>query len=131
LSEPFYLKKDREAAEKVARLIALPLPADRHCLGNEGEFDPWGLFPSLYGSYNREFDDLAIGVLCDIRNGVSDGQRDDLAAEMFREMLCTSGLCDYGSSPRVCFPTEHFREMLPALIEKWRAYSQIVWGAHG
>jgi len=90
-------------------------------------FDPWDLFPCLYGSYSKDFDDMALDVLRDIRAG--DVRRDDLASQMFREMLCTANLCDYGTSPRVCFATEQFKEVLPALIEKWEAYSLVSWGA--
>lgn len=54
--------------------------------------------------------------------------RRDLGAEMFREMLCVIGLCNYGTSPRVCFPEQVLRDRLPELIEKWRAYSLVQWG---
>ena len=121
-------KVDREAGEKLAALLALPMPENSDMLGIEGEFCPWELFPSLYGSYSSEFDELAIEVLCNIRDGWKPDQRNDLAAEMFREMLCTAHLCDYGTSPRSCSPTTRFGELLPALIEKWTAYSRLAWG---
>lgn len=114
------------AAAKVAALLAMPLPVTHEMLGIEGEFFPWELFPAIYGSYSSDFDDLAIAVLCDLRDQtyLSKG----LATEMFREMLCVLDLCDYGSSPRVCFPTEQFRALLPDLIEKWMQYRCIAWG---
>jgi hypothetical protein len=118
-------KADREAAENLAALLALPFPEDgfdRH----DGTFDPWCLFPSLYGSYSGEFDRCAIEVLTELSQ--SKWVRSDLGAEMFREMLCTASLCDYGTSPRVCFPTKDFRPLVPVLLEKWKAYSLIVWG---
>lgn len=120
------MKIEREASERVAALLALPMPERADMLGLEDEFDPWRLLPSLYGSYSSEFDKLAIEVLCDIRD--VEPRRTDLAAEMFREMLCTTNLCTYGTSPRCCFPTTEFRRLLPALIERWRSYAELAWG---
>lgn len=113
------------AASRVRDLLARPMPSGPDEMGYEGEFDPWGLFPSLYGSYDSEFDKCAIEVLCEVRG--SQRVRSDLAADMFREMLCTADLCDYGSSPRVCFATPQFKALLPSLIESWRTYSNIAW----
>lgn len=114
------------AAAKVAEIFARPMPEDREVMGCEGDFDPWDIFPTLYGSYSSAFDKLAVEVLTDIlHNRVN---RDDLAGEMLREMLCTARLCDYGTSPRVCFPTQEFRALLPALIDKWAAYATLAWG---
>lgn len=112
-------------AAKVREILARPMPESADMLGVEGEFDPWDIFPALYGSYDSAFDRLAIDVLCDVRD--LKHRRDDLAADMLREMLCTADLCDYGSNPRVCFPTTQFAEILPALIEKWRAYAALAW----
>lgn len=115
----------KTAAKHVAAMLALPaIPPNK--LYSDGEcFDPWDLFPSLYGSYSSDFDDLAIAVLEDIRDRAH--RHDDLASEMFREILCTSGLCNYGTSPRVCFPTIEFAPLLPALIDKWKEYASIMW----
>lgn len=127
MSEPYYMRVEREAVEKLDALLAVPQmdPSERRDC--DTEFDPWRLFPSLYGSYSSEFDDLAIEVLCSIRDGYKPGQRRDLASEMFREMLCTTGLCSYGTSPRACFPTTGFAQRLPALIEKWTEYRRLQW----
>jgi len=123
--EPWYLKAEREAAERVEALLKLPIPEHETELGSEGYFDPWGLFP-LYGSYSGDFDECALDVLRELASGKK--LRDDLAAEMFREILCYMNLCAYGTSPRVCFPTSAFKELLPDLIEKWQAYSDLQWG---
>ena len=129
MDEPEYLKHPRQAAEKCAAILALPMPESADMFGSAGLFNPWDLFPSLYGSYNSEFDEMAIEVLCDILDRNKPGRRQDLAAEMFREMLCTASLCDYGTSPRTCFPTMEFAKILPDLIEKWRAWSARFWEA--
>jgi len=124
MDEPWYMKVDREAAEKVATLLQKPIPERRDMQDAEEEFDPWGIFP-LYGSYSSDFDELAIQVLEELRDHRKD--RDDLAAEMFREILCNMNLCDYGTSPRVCFATSYFEPLLPDLIEKWKSYSRLMW----
>ncbi len=129
--EGFYLpeelwcqKVDREAAEELQAMLALP--NDEQGYMSEGEsFDPWDLFPLLYGSYCGSFVRCAIEVLSELKDG--EKRRDDLGAEMFREMLCNKHLCDYGTSPRVCFPTSNFRPLLVPLIEKWKAYSLVKW----
>ena len=127
MEELLVYKAYREAAKKCVALLALPLP-ESDMVGIGDTFDPWELFPALLGSYSPDFDELAIEVLKSMHTGYRCGQRNDLASEMFREMLCTSNLCDYGSSPRACFPTEEFKVLLPSLIEKWILYSQIAWG---
>lgn len=111
---------------QIDTLLAKPAIPGRDTPFSDGEhFDPWELFPALYGSYSSAFDELAIDVLCDIRDGTH--KRADLAAQMFREMLCTSDLCEYGTSPRVCFATTEFQARLPLLIERWREYAALQW----
>ncbi|PDT15915.1 hypothetical protein CO670_15595 [Rhizobium sp. J15] len=125
MSEELWCQKaDREAAEKVAALLQKPMPS-RDDMRDIEEFDPWDIFP-IYGSYDSAFDEMAIEVLEELK--AHSKKRDDLAAEMFREMLCKMNLCDYGTSPRVCFPTSNFEPLLPAFIEKWKAYSKMQWG---
>ena len=121
----FYEAQEQRANDAVDTLLAKP-PIPEDGAYSDGEcFNPWDLFPSLYGSYSSAFDEMAIAVLTDIRDGTF--KRDDLASEMFREMLCTLGLCDYGTSPRVCFASTRFKVTLPRLIERWREYADIYW----
>lgn len=89
------------------------------------DFDPWELFPAVYGCYSSAFDDMALEVLASLIDKTFPVET--LAHEMFREMLCTAGLCDYGSSPRVCFPTAEFSEVLPSLRYKWAQYADAKW----
>ena len=131
MSEAWYQKAERKAGEELAELLAKPSAPSHDLIGVIDEktdqiqyFDPWDIFP-LYGSYSSAFDDMAITVL----ENISDGNRkkETLAHEMFREMLCKKNLCDYGTSPRVCFPTEEFQELLPELITKWKQYRKLMW----
>lgn len=121
----FYAQREQEAITKLDALLALPsIPADG--LYSDGEcFNPWKLFPAVYGTYSSAFDDMALAVLTDLNERAFNAT--DLAGEMFREMLCTAGFCDYGTSPRTCFATTTFTVRLPRLIERWREYSRIHW----
>jgi hypothetical protein len=122
------------AAEKVRAELAKPLPVDQYEIGGDDTFDPWALFPCLYGSYSQAFDDMALLVLRNMelarqdRYDEQDWAGEGLAHEMFREMLCNAELCNYGTSPRVCFVNREFGEMLPELIAKWEAFSEVHWG---
>lgn len=119
-------QKDKDAAAAVARMLEKPAPpAGEEMYDHAAHFDPWDLFPSLYGTYSSDFDELALDVLTDVRDRTF--HRDDLAGKMFREMLCTAGLCAYGTSPRTCFPTPEFEPLLPRLVEKWAEYARITW----
>ena len=119
------------AIDELKAQLAKPISDREDGMASVEEFDPWEIFPSLYGSYSSEFDDMAILVLGNIINKRW-GEGEGLAHEIFREMLCTAGLCDYGTSPRGCFPNYSIKgieEMLTALLEKWRAYRIANWGA--
>ena len=119
-------EREDAAAAKVAAILALPMPESRVMLGCEGDFDPWDIFPALYGSYDSDFDKCAIETLIEIRDCKK--VRHDLGSEMIREMLCVADLCDYGTSPRICFPNTKFKELLTPLIEKWEDYAVLAWG---
>ncbi len=125
--------KENEAVEKVRGELAKPMAECREVHGGDDTFDPWALFPCFYGSYSKAFDDMALDVLRHLQYGV-ERRYDDivwgkeaLAHQMFREVLCNANLCDYGPSPRVCFATQPFKEVLPALIAKWQSYSEMQW----
>ena len=119
----YYQRLEKEATNELRALLDKPL-SEYEAPGSD-EFDPWEMFP-LYGSYSSEFDEVALTVLKNIAHTTYENE--NVAHEMFREMLCTKGLCDYGTSPRVCFPTEGFKQMLPEYIEKWEKYSERMWG---
>lgn len=125
--EPWYQRVDREAAERVAAELAKPMPEERDDLMDADRFHPWNILPAIHGNYSSDFDDCAIEVLTALIENNFNG-RHDLAAEMLREMLCVANLCDYGSSPRVCFPTPGFAALLPELLARWKDYYQLHWG---
>lgn len=119
----YYAKKEAEAVEEVKALLARPQSFSD--FPSSDEFDPWEIFP-FYGSYSSAFDDMALQTLENILDG--NRREESLAHEMFREVLCHKNLCDYGTSPRVCFPTSAFKELLPQLIENWKHYYKVAWG---
>jgi hypothetical protein len=123
MAEGWYAKKEREAAEKLVAMLALPINDGYMSTGEY--FDPWSLFPCVYGSYGGDFDRCAIDVLTEIKD--KEKRRRDLGAEMFREMLCNASLCTYGTSPRVCFATMEFEPLLPDFIEKWKQHCLFQW----
>lgn len=127
MSELYDIREAREVEEKLEMALALPPIPEGDDPYSDGEcFNPWDLFPSLYGTYSSDFDEMAIAVLIDVEKGTH--ERTDLAAQMFREMLCTSGICTYGTSPRVCFPeTEKMRDLIAKLVEKWIEYASLKW----
>ena len=115
---------EQKATAKVREILDRP-DASHRDLRFSDDFDPWDIFPALYGSYDSAFDDCALDVLCELQEG--ERRREDLAADMIREMLCTADLCEYGTSPRTCWPTPSFKALLPELIQRWRAYAKQSW----
>ena len=126
MSEAWHINSEVDPIDLINDMLALPLPPNDGLYSMGEAFEPWNLFP-LYGTYSADFDDCAIGVLEDLRDGTF--LRNDLAAEMLRETLCLINICEYGSSPRVCFPIAEFKELLPPLIDKWKAYRASQWDA--
>lgn len=124
MAEGYYQERQRLAAERLRAALALRMPTTEHELGCEGFFDPWEILP-VYGGYDADFDRLAFDVLTDIIDGKV--RRNDLPARMFREMLCVADLCEYGSSPRVCFPTVAAKGLFPDWLSKWRTVSSVMW----
>ena len=119
---------DLSCCNRISEWIARPLPVEVLDTSSRRYFDPWeALSLPLYGSYSSSFDQCAIQVLegFSLPYGI---RRDDLASEMFREMLCVKDLCDYGSSPRACFPIDEFKSILPDLISRWKVYYFARWG---
>lgn len=123
----YYRDRELAAAAALDAMLSRPsIPPDDMAYSDGECFNPWELFPCVYGSYSSEFDDMALAILGDLRDGAFNDR--GLAGEMFREMMCVTGLCDYGTSPRVCFPTQLFSERLPRLIERWSEYAARKWG---
>lgn len=98
----------------------------------DGEYwDPWEALGLACLSYNSEIDENAIAVL----EGVQARQfNSDIAAatgmtqahvELFQGIFCSADWCEYGTSPRGCWPID--RDGFPKLIEAWQAYFARHW----
>lgn len=111
---------------RVEALLVLPIVELNEIAGVGEFFDPWSLFPGVYGIYCEDFDQCAIEILNDLTN--QRFERQDLGARMFREMLCTASLCMYGTSPRTCFPTPDFLPLVSRFMGKWKDYAFAQWG---
>lgn len=115
------------AAERLLSHLQKPFEAPARadgCVYSDDEFDPWALFPGIFGGYSSDFDKCAIDVLTELRDKTK--RRTDLGAEMFREMLCVQEFCDYGTSPRGCF-WQLDCDLLDQLIAKWQTWSEAAW----
>ena len=111
-------------------MLARRDPEHEHDYGDD-VFDPWSLFLSIFGNYDSEFDAMAIQVLTEIVTSKRGPEPYPLSHDMFREMLCATGLCDYGTSPRVCFPlTEEHRGLLVQLRDRWVTHHAVRWPDH-
>lgn len=114
MSKQLYSEDECRGIEWAANVVATDLE----------RIDPWNIFP-VYGSYSSEFDDVALKTLENLLAGTFEDK--GVEYEIFREILCKKNLCDYGTSPRVCFPTTQFKEQLPKYITKWKQYYKTQW----
>jgi hypothetical protein len=93
-------------------------------------FSPWGdVIQGIFGNYAEDADDLMIAALEAAQNGTQWAftGKHGFAGEFALYVLAGHGLIDYGSSPRGGFPAHEVADLFPTLIEKWKAYKQIVW----
>lgn len=114
----------KKCVDDFMQIVNLPL-ADEGERGCSGFFDPWPFF-GLYGHYSADFNHMAISVLKRLERRKF--SQENLAENMFAELLCSKGLCEYGTSPRVCFPTGHFQRVIGDVISKWVEFDKLEWG---
>lgn len=124
-----FAQDERECAARLRAALDKPLPKAWDDDGDE-VFCPWvDILDGIIAPYNSEIDRVAIEVLEAIGGRTNfdllDGP-DGLAAEIIMHMLSV-WLCDYGSSPRGCFPLIRDRSMWVELIDKWKAYAEVRW----
>jgi len=93
-------------------------------------FDPWSdVVSGVAGSYAEEMDEIFIEALeaaRDLRMMQFIKER-GLAAEIVAYVLSANHLTDYGTSPRGGFPDHELKDLWQPLIDKWKAYREIVW----
>jgi hypothetical protein len=98
----------------------------------DGDYwDPWEALGVRCASYNSEIDLNAIAVLRGIADGLYNSdiaERTGLTpahVELFQALFCGADWCEYGTSPRGCFPL--YRDDFPRLIEAWENYYRRHW----
>lgn len=105
-------------------------------------WDPWDAMHIHNGGYSSNVENDAIEILRAIRDGVKDGRDGgqygnyvtDIAnktglseghVELWQYIFCSAGWCNYGTSPRGCFPDQSID--FDALIEAWAGYYRRKW----
>lgn len=131
MAEGFYQRAEREAAERLKALLDKPLPTDREMISSD-DFSPWDAFDKITGSYSGEIDEVAIQVLEAVRDRTTfdllKGEN-RVFVEFFLNVLAGHNYVDYGTSPRGAFATPgNVARLLPAWIDKWKAFNAIYWG---
>lgn len=100
---------------------------------NGDYWDPWEALGLDCMSYNSEIDTAAINVL----KGIASEKRyttdiaskykiDPLLVEFLQSIFSGSNWCEYGTSPRGCWPID--RDGFHLIIEAWEAYYERHWG---
>lgn len=102
--------------------------------GDGDYWDPWETLGLSCCNYSSEIDQQAIDVLRMI--GLPDftyctdiAERTGMTpahVELFQSIFSSAGWCEYGTSPRGCWPID--RDGFPALIAAWEAYFERQWG---
>jgi hypothetical protein len=127
MEEPWQ-KFERERREKLLAALARPLPKSKEDVGCEEFFDPWQyIIQGIDGSYSSQSDDLMIEVMEAVRDRKTFNliETQGFAAEFMLYVLSGHGLTEYGTSPRGAWPDQ--RDLWQSLIDKWKAYRDIVW----
>lgn len=107
--------------------IILPNEDDEH-----GDYwNPWVALGIGCGGYRGDGDQNALAVLRGINvhlYSTDIAERTGLASshvELLQEIFCSANWCEYGTSPRGCWPID--REGFPLLIEAWEQYYERHW----
>lgn len=98
-----------------------------------GGFDPWESLGISCGSYSSNQDEHGIAVLELIvtERGI---YNTDIArrlalspahVELWQYIFCSADLCEYGTSPRGCFPVSD--DAAKAFLENWKQYHKLAW----
>lgn len=113
---------------KLEAALAKPLPESMDMVSTE-MFDPWhDVIEGIAGSYSEECDTLMIEALEAVRDKRPHLWMDErgLAAEFALYVLAGHQLTDYGTSPRGGWPDPDIADLWQPLIDKWKAYSEIM-----
>ena len=125
------LARAADTRSKLEAALAKPLP-ESHDMISGDDFDPWGdVIEGIHGHYAKGSDDLMIEALEAVRDGETFTfiDRKGFVGEFVLYVLSGHGLTEYGTSPRGGFPDPSIADLWQPLIDKWKAYKDIAWGA--
>lgn len=119
----------RDVRQRLEMALAKPLPESDQMVHSE-VFDPWSdVIEGIYGSYSSDSDELMVAALEAVRDKTTfEFIKDNFAAEFALYVLAGHGLTEYGTSPRGAWADFAVADLWQPLIDKWRAYYEIVWG---
>lgn len=123
-----YEKFARLRSEELEAALSRPLPPTIDDVGVEGFFDPWrDVIHGIDGSYSSESDDIMIATLEAVRDRRTFEliEEKGFVVEFMLYVLSGHGLTSYGTSPRGSWPDQP--DLWQALIDKWKAYRELVW----
>ena len=93
-------------------------------------FDPWELFPAVYGGYSSDHGEAAIEALERLLKVKEFLEPPSIGVELLLEMLCRQELGEYGTSPRYAwFPSDEPRDVMimKAWLERFIRYENERW----
>lgn len=97
-----------------------------------GGYDPWERLGIGCATYNSTVDEQALAVLKGIRDGLFNT---DIAkhtgmsrehVELFQYIFCSADWCEYGTSPRGCFPMDY--DEFGKIVENFEKHIEVEWG---
>lgn len=109
------------------------LAAAMHDFEESGGHSPWEALGLNYAGYSSEQDRQAIAIMECIGDGMF---CNDIArklglspdhVELWQYIFCSADWCEYGTSPRGCWPID--KERWASEIENWRRYQEVAWSA--
>lgn len=127
----YWRKRELEAAERIRKEVAKPLPEDSESCGAGDRFDPWAVFDGIVGAYDGAIDQMAIATLEAVRDqktfDLLKGES-GLFVQFFLHILAGHDYVEYGTSPRGAWFTHGAVDALAdEWISKWRAWYEINW----
>lgn len=116
--------------DRLEAALAKPLPTSQEGVHSE-VFNPWAdVIEGISGSYSSESDALMIHALEAVRDKTTfDFIMDNFAGEFALYVLAGHKLTEYGTSPRGAWPDYAVADLWQPLIDKWRGYYEVAWGA--
>jgi len=125
-----YEKRDREIGERLRAYIAT---TPQQIVPVEGEDyhtvveDFWDILGIHCGGYGSDVDDDIIKVMeamhAQVGNTSSIASHTGLSephVELIQYILCSAGMCDYGTSPRGCWLIHTVKDLVPEIVARWR-----------